>query len=345
MKCASLSLRGLLFGLFVLLSGMTSVSGAQSGPDAKPTGESTGTPVKKATFIPLWQPQAQFAGYYMAVEKGIYRRHGIDLSIIHGGPGRSPAEYLRNGRADFAALWLTTALQRRDEGLPLLHIAQVVQQSSMLLVARKDSGIRSLADLDGQKVSLWGGDFDIPSRSVFDQHGVQVKPVQQSATVNLFLRGGVAAASAMYYNEYYTLLNAGLNADELTVFPLKDHGANYPEDGLYTLQQTLERDPDLVDAFVRASLEGWAYAFAHLDETLDVMLRIIREARLPANRMHQRWMLARMQALLRPDDSQKAAGALARDDYRVVTEELLRRGLLNEAIDFDAFVKEHRALP
>ncbi len=345
MKFASLSLRGLMFGLFVLLSGMSSVSGAQRGPEGTPTSEPTHERIKQATFIPLWQPQAQFAGYYMAVEKGIYLKHGIELRIIHGGPGRSPAEYLRDGRADFAALWLTTALQRRDEGLPLVHVAQVVQQSSMLLVARKDSGIRSLADLDGQKLSLWGGDFDIPPRSALDQHGVRVQPVQQSATVNLFLRGAVAAASAMYYNEYHTLLNAGLNADELTVFPLKDHGANYPEDGLYTLQQTLARDPALVDAFVRASLEGWDYAFAHPEETLDVMLRIIREARLPANRMHQRWMLARMQELIRPDDSQSRVGALGRDDYQLVTEELLRRGLLNEAIDYDAFVKEHRALP
>lgn len=345
MKFAFLILYRLLFGLIFLLSGMASVSAAEGGPEGAPTSEPTSGPIKKATFIPLWQPQAQFAGYYMAAEKGIYLKHGINLSIIHGGPGRSPSEYLRDGRADFAALWLTTALQRRDEGLPLVNIAQMVQQSSMLLVAHKDSGIRSLTDLDDQKVSLWGGDYDIPPRSVFDQHGVQVQPVQQSATVNLFLRGGVAAASAMYYNEYHILLNAGLNPDELTVFPLKDHGANYPEDGLYTLEQTLERDPELVDAFVRASLEGWEYAFAHPEETLDVMLRIIREARLPANRMHQRWMLARMQELMRPEDSQTDVGALARDDYQVVTEELLRRGLLNEAIDYDVFVKEPGALP
>ena len=64
-------------------------------------------PVKQASFIPLWLPQAQFAGYYMAAEKGIYLKHGIDLSIIEGGPGRNPSEYLRDGRADFAALWLT----------------------------------------------------------------------------------------------------------------------------------------------------------------------------------------------------------------------------------------------
>lgn len=306
---------------------------------------SAAEPIKKATFIPLWLPQAQFAGYYMAAEKGIYLKHGIDLTIINGGPTRSPAEYLRDGRADFAALWLTTALQLRDEGLPLVHIAQIVQQSSMLLVARKDLGIRTLTDLEGKKVGLWGGDFDIPSQSVFAQQRLTVKPVQQSATVNLFLRGGVVAASAMLYNEYHTLLNAGLNADELTVFPLKDHGANYPEDGLYTLENTVARDPELVAVFVRASLEGWDYAFAHPEETLDVILRILKEASLPANRMHQRWMLARMQELMRPADSQDAVGTLNRKDYQVVTQELRRRGLTREVRDYDIFVKAPRALP
>jgi NitT/TauT family transport system substrate-binding protein len=329
MNVATLINRWMVCCLLFMLSGTAGAAG----------------PLKKASFIPLWLPQAQFAGYYMAAEKGIYLKHGIDVTLINGGPGRSPAEFLRDGRADFAALWLTTALQRRDQGLPLVNIGQMVQQSSMLLVARKDSGIRTLADLDGKKVGLWGGDFDIPSRSVFDRYQVRVKAVPQSATVNLFLRGGVVAASAMWFNEYHTLLSAGLNADELTVFPLKDHGANYPEDGLYTLQKTVERDPQLVDAFVRASHEGWEYAFAHPEETIDVTLRIIKDARLPASRMHQRWMLARMKDLMHPAGGQDAVGELTRTNYQIVTQELLRRGLVHGAVDYDVFVKARRAPP
>lgn len=321
--------RWLACGLLALLSAAAGAAGA----------------LKKASFIPLWVPQAQFAGYYMAHEKGLYQKHGIELTLIDGGPGRSPADYLREGKVDFAALWLTTALQRRDEGLPLVHIAQVVQQSSMLLVARKDSGIHTLGDLDGRKVSLWGGDFDIPPRSVFDQHQVRVKPIRQSATVSLFLRGAVAATSAMSYNEYHTLLNAGLNPDELTVFALKDHGANYPEDGLYTLKQTIERDPELVEAFARASMEGWDYAFEHPDETVEVVLRRMKEAGQPANRLHQKWMLARMKDLVRTTAPGVQAGRLAPGDYQVVTDELLRRGLLRKPIPYDQFVRTRRALP
>jgi NitT/TauT family transport system substrate-binding protein len=290
--------------------------------------------LKKASFIPLWYPQAQFAGYYLALEKGIYRRHGIDLTIIDGGPEHPPAQYLRDGRADFAALWLTTALQRRSEGMALVNVAQIVPQSSMLLVALKSSGVRTLADLASKKVGLWGGDFDIPPRAVFDRNAIAVRVVQQSATVNLLLRGGVAATSAMWYNEYHTIVNSGVNPDELTVFALKDHGANYPEDGLYALQQTVDRDPQLVDAFVRASREGWDYAFDHPDEAVDVILRVMRQARLPANRMHQQWMLARLRDVMRG-----SSGTLGRADYRAVTEELQRKGLVHSVVDYDEFVR------
>ena len=295
--------------------------------------------LKKASFIPLWYPQAQFAGYYLALEKGIYRRHGIDLTIIDGGPGNPPAQYLRDGRADFAALWLTTALQRRSEGLALVNIAQIVPQSSMLLVALKSSGVRTLADLAGKKVGLWGGDFDIPPRAVFDRNGLSVRVVQQSATVNLFLRGGVDATSAMWYNEYHSILNSGVNDDELSVFALKDHGANFPEDGLYALQETVQRDPQLVDSFVRASLEGWDYAFAHPDEAVDIVLKIMRKARLPANRMHQKWMLERLRDVMRPAGNDRAAGALSQPDYQAVSRELQRTGLVRGAVAYDAFVR------
>ena len=295
--------------------------------------------LKKASLIPLWLPQAQFAGYYVALEKGIYRQHGIDLTIIDGGPNHPPAEYLRDGRADFSVLWLTTALQRRSEGLALVNVAQVVPQSSMLVLALKSSGIHTLADLNGKKVGLWGGDLDIPARAVFDQQGLQVKVVPQSATVNLFLRGGVAATSAMWYNEYHSILNSGVNADELSVFALKDHGANFPEDGLYALQETVQRDPQLVDSFVRASQEGWDYAFAHPDEAVDIVLKIMRKARLPANRMHQKWMLARLRDVIRPAGSNGVTGALSLQDYQAVTHELQRTGLVRGAVAYDAFVR------
>jgi len=295
--------------------------------------------LKRATLMPLWSPQAQFAGYYVALDKGMYARYGIDLVILPAGPGHSPAQSLEDGTADFVVLWLTTAIQHRSRDHRLVNLAQVIQTSSMMLVARRTSGIRTVADMNGRKVGLWGGDLSIPPRTLFARSGITVRAVPQSHSVNLFLRGGIDVASAMLYNEYHTILDSGLDADELSVFPLRDHGMDFPEDGLYALQETIDADPALADAFVRASLEGWRYAFAHTEETLDIVVRRMREAHLPANRVHQRWMLERMRELALPGGSKEALGELEEQDYRAVAEALLRDGLIRDYPDFREFAR------
>jgi NitT/TauT family transport system substrate-binding protein len=301
--------------------------------------------LKQATLMPLWSPQAQFAGYYVALDRGMYARHGIDLKIASAGPGQSPARSLEDGTVDFAVLWLTTALEHRSSGARVVNLAQVVQRSSMMLVARKSSGIRSIADMNGKKVGLWGGDLAIPPRILFGRAGVTVHEIPQSHTVNLFLRGGIDVASAMWFNEYHTILNAGVDAADLSLFFLRDEGLDFPEDGLYALESTIVRDPALVDEFAAASLEGWRYAFAHPDEALDIVIKHMLAAHVSANRMHQKWMLRRMQDLVLADGDAKALGILKEQEYRLVADALLKDGLIKTAPDFREFVRRRDAAP
>jgi NitT/TauT family transport system substrate-binding protein len=294
--------------------------------------------LKRASLMPLWSPQAQFAGYYVALDKGIYARHGIDLKILRAGPGCSPADALEAGSADFAILWLTTALQHRSAGIELANLAQIIQRSSMMLVSKKTAGIKTIFDMDGKKMGLWEGDVSIPPRTIFAKHHIRVKEVRQSHTVNLFLRGGIDVASAMWYNEYHTILNAGIDPGELNAVFLSDQGMNFPEDGIYTMQRTLSKDPALAAAFVTASLEGWRYAFENRDEALDIIIKYMREAHLPANRIHQKWMLERMQDLMIPVNSQETLGYLVEQDYQAVGRAMQKNGLIREYPDYNAFV-------
>jgi NitT/TauT family transport system substrate-binding protein len=224
-------------------------------------------------------------------------------------------------------------------GREVVNIGQIVQRSALMLVAKKSKGIKNPRDLDGRKVSLWGDDFQIQPRAFFRKYGLAVTVVPQSSSVNLFLRGGVDAASAMWYNEYHAILNAGIDPGELTTFFFHEHGLNFPEDGLYTLGKTLRQDPGLAAGFVAASIEGWSYAFSNGDEALDMVLKFMAGAKIPANRVHQRWMLDRMKDLLVPAISSDPVGTLREEDYNNVVRELVQAGWVKSAPAWPAFFK------
>ena len=294
--------------------------------------------LKKVSFVPLWSPQAQFAGYYVAYEEGIYKRHGLDVQIIQGGAHKPSSELLEKGEADIATIWLSTALQKRSHGVKVVNIAQIVQRSSLMLIAKKARGIKRPEDLEGKKVGLWGDDFRIQPMAFFKKYKVTPKIVPQSYSVNLFLRDGVDAASAMWYNEFHTILNAGINADELTTFFYSDYGLNFPEDGIYVMEETLKKDPAAACAFVKASIEGWNFAFEHPDRAIDIVLKYMTAANVPANRVHQKWMLERMKDVIMPREKSGAVpGILRKEDYERVGKELKGAGLIGDVPDISTF--------
>jgi len=302
-----------------------------------PVVEAAEKPLKKASFLPQWSPQAQFAGYYVAYEKGFYRKHGIDLTILQGGSDRPPLLFLTEGKTDFASSWLSAGLRWRSSGHKVINICQIVQRSALMLIAKKSHHITKPRDMDGKKVSLWGDEFQIQPRAFFRKYDLNVEIIPQSFSVNLFLRDGVDVASATWYNEYHTLINSGLNPDELTTFFFHDHGLNFPEDGIYTLEETFERDPSLSCAFVKASIEGWVYAFSHLEESLDIILRFIEQAKIPANKTHQKWMLNRMRDLTAFSDQPGSIGVLQPTDYQRVSHVLKESGLMDTEPDYESF--------
>jgi len=293
--------------------------------------------LKKASLIPQWEPQAQFAGYYVAKAKGFYEKRGVDMDILRGGPASPPSKLLAEGKALFGTMFLASAVMERSKGLELVNLAQVMRGSTFLLVARKSGNITKPGDFNGKRVSLWGKEFSLQAEEFFKNAGVQVQRLPQGFTVDLFLRGGVDVVSAMYYNEYHVLLNSGLDPEDLTLFPLRDYGLDYPEDGVYCLDSTLKADPELCSAVADASLEGWRYAFEHPEEALDIVMGHVEAARLPTNRMHQKWMLERLREAMLPTAGRQGPGPLLAGEFEAVSRTLAKAGLLQKPVSFEEF--------
>ncbi len=285
-----------------------------------------------------WLPQAQFAGYLMAEEKGFYAARGVDLTILPGGPDVSVSQYLTEGRAEFATMFLSTAVERRGAGMDLVHIGQIVHQSALMLVARKDSDIRSISDLNGRRVGMWGPDFQIQPRALFKRLGINVEVIEQAPSMDLFMRGGLDAVSAMWYNEYHTLMSYGLDEKDMRAFFFRDLELNFPEDGIYCLRSTLDRNPEAARAVAQATLEGWIYVFAHPEEALDLVIRRMKEHKVKANRAHQRWILARMQDIILAGATPSLS--LSRTDYERTAATLKKRGFISDPPYYADFVME-----
>jgi NitT/TauT family transport system substrate-binding protein len=316
----------------VLLGGI--LMGSASPAGAQESG------LAKVSFIPQWIPQAQFAGFYVAYEKGFYRQRGLEVKILQGGPEKPASEWLAKERVNFGTLFLTDGIEKRAQGLKLVNIAQIVQRSAFMLVAKKSSGINTPADINGKKVGLWRNEFVLQPLAFFRAYGVKIKVIPQETTLNLFLRGGVEVASAMWYNEYHQLLNSGVNPEELTSFLLADYGMNFPEDGIYCLADLANQHPQTCRAFVAASIEGWKYAFANPDEALDIVMQYVDAANVASDRVHQKWMLERMRDIIMPPGPPIPMGTLKQGTYDRVAQEMLRSGVIKAIPEFSNFYKD-----
>lgn len=300
-------------------------------------------PLKKASFIPQWFPQAEFAGYYVALDKGIYKKYGIDLTIIPGGAEHSSLDYIADKRADFGGTWLSSAIQKRAQGLKLVNIGQIIQRSALMFIVKKSSGIETPQDMDGKKIGLWRGDFQVQPQAFFRKYNLNVKVIPQPFStdyIDLFLMDALDVATAMWYNEYHLIINSGLNPDELNTFFFHEHGLNFPENGIYTLEETYQTNPELCHAFVRATMEGWTYCFDHHEEALDIVIKYMKELYIPASRVHQRWMLERMIDIIHPLDQSVPLGTLLEDDYERVARTLKDNGLIKEISPYAEFYKK-----
>jgi NitT/TauT family transport system substrate-binding protein len=299
--------------------------------------EAGGDKLVPVTFLPQWTPQSQFAGYYMAGEKGFYRQRGLDVRILDGGPDKEPFAWLASGKADFATSFLTGAVAARDRGIPVVLASQVVNRSNLMLIAWRRDGITRVEDLQGHKINLWE-DTKLGFLLFLKAHRVEPKILPQYYSVNLFLARGVSACAGMYYNEFHRIYQAGVDPGELTCFSLQDYGYGFPEDGIYCLEKTPAVQPRIRRAFAEASLEGWRYAAQHPDETLDVVMRRVRDAHAPTNRAHMKWMLEKILASIfpGPKDSWKV-GELSREDYARTVDTMRTLGFISRPRPYNEF--------
>jgi NitT/TauT family transport system substrate-binding protein len=249
-----------------------------------------------------WVPQAQFAGYFVAMDKGYYAAENIDITIMPGGPDIIPEQQVTNGQADFGVDWVASFLAFRDKGLPIVDIAQVFQSSGLMLVSKKSAKIGSAQELKGRNVGVWYGGNEFEFLALMDKLNYDpdkdLNVIKQGFTMDPFLAGQMDAASAMTYNEYQVVLESGLNAEDLNVIRYNDEGVGMLEDNLFATEDMVANKPDLVQRFVRASLKGWQAAIDDQAGAVDTVMKHVEPGSTTAE--HQTRMMAEVAELILP---------------------------------------------
>ncbi len=258
-----------------------------------------------------WFPQAQFAGYYAALDQGYYKAEGLDVSILPGGVDIVPATVVAGGNAEFGISWVPKMLASRESGADVQVIGQVFQRSGTLQISWKDANITKPEDWRGKKVGTWGFGNEAELYAAMRKVGIDpanagdVTIVPQDFTMTAFLNGEIDAAQAMIYNEYAQVLEAKnpttgalYQPDDMNIVSMESAGTAMLQDAIFASQAWLAKsgNEDVAVKFLRASFKGWQYCRDNAASCVDIVLK--SDAKLPKG--HQTWMLNEINGLIWP---------------------------------------------
>ena len=196
---------------------------------------------QRIVFTPQWTPQSQFAGYYVAQEKGFYKEAGVEVDFQHPSVSYSALNRLMEGSSDIITTQLTQAMIAIDRGIPMAHVLQTSQKNGLVLLGRSDS-IRTIEDLRKKKVGVWKAGFGELAYIMDAELRLGIKWIPFLEGTNLFISGAIDATLAMSYNEY---LQIRVSGHEVKMpIRLADTEYNYPEDGLYVSLDFYRRYPE-----------------------------------------------------------------------------------------------------
>jgi NitT/TauT family transport system substrate-binding protein len=273
-------------------------------------GAATAGPTTHVKLQLQWVTQAQFAGYYAAVDQGFYKAQGLDVEILIGGPQVNNVQVVASGGADIGVAWLPNLLRSREGGTDLVSISQVFSRSGTRMVSFKSKNITSPASMDGKKIGSWlGGNepelFAALTKAGFDPAKENV--IQQNFNMDGLLSGDLDVAQAMIYNEYAQVLEAKNPATgnlytpaDVNLIDFNDPavGTAMLQDQLFASAAWLAKGTNAATAtkFLTASYQGWIYCRDNAQKCVDLVLA--KGSQLGAS--HQAWQMNEINGLIWP---------------------------------------------
>ncbi|WP_223067735.1 ABC transporter substrate-binding protein [Paenibacillus caui] len=240
--------------LVLMLMSACSNNASNKGSSSAEGGEKSAD-LKKVRLIEGWYAKGEDGGYFAALQQNYYKDKGIDMTIQPGGPEVSGLQLVAAGKADFGISYADEILKAREQGIPVVGILAGFQSTPQVLIYHKGQKIGDFSDLNGKTVYIGTGvpywEF-IKSKYKLNE----VNEMKYNGQLVNFINNPNSLNQGYITNEPYALSKQGVDVDYLKI---ADSGyANYA-DVLFTTEDYLKKNPDIVKAVVQASQQGWSY--------------------------------------------------------------------------------------
>jgi len=295
---------------------------------------------QKVIFSPQWTPRSEFAGYYVALEKGFYKDAGLDVEIRHLGVNSSEdyVKKLEKGEVNIIGHQIMKMLVQNAHGAPVVNVLQLTQESGLWCVGHNE--LKYPKDLDGLRVAVWKKGVEHFCQALEQKEGIKVTWVPFIDGINLFVYGAVDAILVHSYSEYISLLLAMGDVPSGNILKFSDFGYDCPADGLYVTASYYNENKDTVRKFVEATKRGWNWTLANEDEALDITWKVLQQNKILTNRMYQKLMLERYLELMIDNQSGEMSFAPVKESqYDSMSESLLKIGAIERKVDYNSFVR------
>lgn len=282
-----------------------------------------------------WLHQFQFAGYYAAAEKGYYADVGLEVEFVEAQPGKSPVQAVIDGEAEYGVA--TSDIARlRAEGHAVVALAVIFQHSPLALISSEEAGVTTIHDLVGKKVMIQDGSADLISMLKDQQVPTnQIEFVPHELSHQALVENKVQAISGYITNEPISLIDDGIHP---IIFNPQSVGIDFYGDALFTMESHIADNPEQVELFREASLQGWDYALEHPEEIIDLILKKYSTRKSKAELTYE---AEKSYELIRPD--MVALGHMNPKRWAHIAKILKEEGMLSEPVNIDDMLYKQTA--
>lgn len=255
--------------------------------------------VDKVSLRLQWFHTAQFAGFYVANEKGFYKENDLDVEINPGGPDFNAITLVANDSDTFGVWTADMLLIAQSKAVPISILAAIYREDPNVLMVKPDSGINSPVDFKGKRITtVFGRATETVLGALLKKENIAVSEVFiEPFPFNLqsFLMGKVDVSAAYSYDHPYQARKAGQG---VKIIRPADYGIKFYSDCVFARNEFVEKNPAIVQRFISASLKGWEYALANKNEAVEIVLKYAKQL----DNESQSYMMKEIEPLIRSEN-------------------------------------------